>query len=544
MAMGDNSDPGSRFPSYLLCILSALLLALILYARLRLLDVPLERDEGEFAYMGQLLLKGFPPFTHAYTMKVPGVSLVYLPFVFLFGTAPLGIHLGLLVANVLSVILVYLLAKRVLDRNCALVSCTTYAILSLSQSVLGVFAHATHFVVLFSLAGFLLLLRYFDHQRMGLLFASGICFGVAITMKQHAVLLILCALVYLLRRAWPVREKKILAAGTAFFLLGAALPYALFLVWVLQTGVFDEFWFWTVRYASAYASSNTLEQGMHAFKLEFSVILDKEGPLWLLAGIGLITLGTRSGRQTDKGFLLGLLIFSWLAVCPGLVFRSHYFVLLLPAVALLVGAAVQAATHFIATRPKAACLQIIPVLVWVMAVSFGLFQERPYAFAWSPAEVSRLIYGANPFPEALQVARYLKAHTDPGARIAVLGSEPEILFYADRVSATGYIYMYGLMEKQPYAERMQMTMIQEIEQARPEYVVLVVVGTSWLMRPWSDRTVLIWGDKYLRESYELTGVVDRMDFGPARYFWDAEVKGHELPVSESYLCVYKRKGGL
>ena len=31
---------------------------LITYVRIRLLNFPLERDEGEYAYMGQLILKG------------------------------------------------------------------------------------------------------------------------------------------------------------------------------------------------------------------------------------------------------------------------------------------------------------------------------------------------------------------------------------------------------------------------------------------------------------------------------------------------------
>jgi hypothetical protein len=32
------------------------------FIRLRLLSIPLERDGGEFAYMGQLILQGIPPY--------------------------------------------------------------------------------------------------------------------------------------------------------------------------------------------------------------------------------------------------------------------------------------------------------------------------------------------------------------------------------------------------------------------------------------------------------------------------------------------------
>ncbi len=50
----------------------------------------------------------------------------------------------------------------------------------------------------------------------------------------------------------------------------------------------------------------------------------------------------RSNSRTRAAapFLLGLLLFSFIGVLPGLTFREHYFILLLPAVAFLVGAAV------------------------------------------------------------------------------------------------------------------------------------------------------------------------------------------------------------
>ena len=50
---------------------AALVLVLVLAAgaRWRLLDVPLERDEGEYAYAAQLILRGVPSYEHVYSMK-------------------------------------------------------------------------------------------------------------------------------------------------------------------------------------------------------------------------------------------------------------------------------------------------------------------------------------------------------------------------------------------------------------------------------------------------------------------------------------------
>lgn len=532
--------------NYLPYLVTSLVLVVVACVRIRLLAVPLERDEGEFAYMGQLLLKGFPPFTYAYTMKLPGVSIVYALGMYLFGQSPAGIHLGLLVINFICIALVYLVATRLFDSTTALVSCATYAVLSLSQSVLGIFAHATHLVMLFSLTGLLILLYALDSGRRQFLFVSGLCFGLAVTMKQHALLLALLPLFYCVRSVWrkPVTGRKFSFGAFIFFILGMIIPYALLVIWVTQAGVFDRFWFWTVAYSREYASGYTLLQGWRNFAQEFSTILTSQPFLWLLAGIGAVSLGTQYSRCRNKGFVFWFLLLSCLSVCPGLIFRNHYFVLMLPVAALLVGAAFRSSSEFSLQWVQSRKLsEAVFLLVWGVAVVSGLFIEREYLFIKSPTEMSRFCYGLNPFPEALEIARYLKDRSNPGDTIAVLGSEPEILFYADRLSATGHIYMYGLMENQSYAERMQLQLIREVEQSRPKYVVYVSVAMSWLVEPSSSRAVFKWGENYLRSSYEPVGLIDIIDSTATSCRWDAQAAG-SYPSSGTYLRVFRRKAGV
>ena len=51
--------------------LAAIVLGPVIAIRIRLLGIPLERDEGEYAYAGQLMLQGIPPYEFAYNMKLP-----------------------------------------------------------------------------------------------------------------------------------------------------------------------------------------------------------------------------------------------------------------------------------------------------------------------------------------------------------------------------------------------------------------------------------------------------------------------------------------
>src|SRR5262249_5050349 len=121
--------------------------------------MPLERDEGEYAYAGQLMLQGVPPYKLAYNMKLPGTYAPYAVMMAIFGQTPPGIHIGLALVNCASIVLVYLIGRRILDETTGLVAAVTFGLMSLSPSVLGLAAHATHFVAFFALAGTLMLLR-------------------------------------------------------------------------------------------------------------------------------------------------------------------------------------------------------------------------------------------------------------------------------------------------------------------------------------------------------------------------------------------------
>ena len=548
-AIGDNESIRQETGSALawenaaLFVIAGIVVILCIYVRIRLLGVPLERDEGEFAYFGQLILKGIPPFAAAYSMKLPGIYGMYALIMTLFGQTAQGIHLGLLITNLVSILLIFFLGKRIHGICAGTIASAVYALLSVSFSVFGVFAHATHFVVLFAVAGFLSMFKALDRDNRLLFLLSGILFGLAFTMKQHAALLIIFAFLYLVWGGWrdATTGKKHIMAGRALFLLGAILPYAVIALWMFQAGLFDKFWFWTVQYAREYTSSETLAGGLTRLLYQTAEIMVPQFPLWLLAFAGGGLLLTKHGRSRDRFFIFGLFLFSMLAICPGFYFRPHYYIMLLPAIALIIGVAFQTVSSLSSFSRKGSFRQFLPLLLFTGAVIYGFVSEWSYFFVLPPEKVSRAIYGTNPFPEAVEIARYIRDRTGINDRIAVLGSEPEIYFYADRISATGHIYMYGLMEDHPYAERMQTQMIREIETERPKYVVAVNVDTSWMVRPTSSQKFLDWGDNYVRIFYDLVGVIDIIDANQTRYMWDDRASGYSH-VSNRYLTVFKRKG--
>ena len=146
--------------------------------------MPLERDEGEYAYAGQLILQGVPPYQLAYNMKLPGTYAAYAGILAIFGQTPAAVHDGTLLVNAATTFLIFLLALRLFGQLAAIVSAASYALLSTSQSVLGFAGHATHFVALPAVAGALIFLRAVESRRTWQFFLTGILMGLAFVMKQ------------------------------------------------------------------------------------------------------------------------------------------------------------------------------------------------------------------------------------------------------------------------------------------------------------------------------------------------------------------------
>ncbi|MDB6124821.1 MAG: hypothetical protein JWQ71_3814 [Pedosphaera sp.] len=513
-----------------------LILLVTVAIRFRLRELPLERDEGEYAYAGQLILQGIPPYQLAYNMKFPGTYAAYALLMAIFGQSPTGIHLGLLVANAGAIILVYLLTAQLFDKKSALIAAALYAYLSLSGEVLGPVAHATHFVILSTLGGLLLLLVGINRQSNLSLFSSGLLLGIAMLMKQHGAVFILFAGSYLLNcQARPLKWKLLLLRGSTLA-LGVATPLALtvFLLW--KAGVLDKFWFWTIQYAREYATDfpgirevlKNLTQGTPRPLY----------PLTWTAILGLVVLWRKADRSIAV-FFTGFLVCSALTIFPNFNFRPHYYVLLLPAIAMLTGVLVISAWEYL-LRTQSKIPAALPVVLLVIFLAGCLFHERALFFQSTPVQASHLLYPRSAFPESVQIAEYLKTHTSNNARIAILGSEPQIYFYSRRHSATGYIYTYALMEQQPYALKMQREMISEIETAQPEYIVSVEDGDSWIIRQNSEQLIFNWSAKYLPTHYDRVGLLEILPDSRSSLRLDDEFKNHPQ-ARDVYLNIFKRK---
>ncbi|MGI9592041.1 MAG: hypothetical protein ACR2P8_11785 [Myxococcota bacterium] len=534
---------GLRRHGLLLAVLAGNLLL-----RARLLEVPLERDEGVYAYIAQRILAGVPLYTETVDLQMPGLWLCYAAFLAAFGETAAGVHTGLLLASELTVLLVYGIALGFSRPGAAAFAAATYALLSLGRSVLGFSANAEHFVVLPALAGLLLLQRATASWRPLPFLLSGVLLGLSAGIKQQGALFALVGAVALAFALVTRRRRGDQAHAVALpvYLAGVALPLVAFALWFAARGVFGEFWFWSVAYPLQYAGAETSIPTAKLLARSGTLVLRDSWALFAWSALGLGTavfeLARGGRRRAAAVFVLTLSGGSLLGLAP--YFRYHYYVLVLPAVALLAALALE---HLL-TQPHR-WLRVLATLLAGLSLAQPLWTQRGYLFALAPEEIVRIAYPWTPFAASPGLAERLRQRSAPGDRIAILGSEPQILFYSGIPSAIRQVVMYPLIwGDRELAHGLERRTIAEMEAVRPRFVVLVRAPSSWGLRlttraddpRFAQLPLLEWASEYTREGFRRIGVVDFLDARRTVTVWGDEAARYEPRSNRAYLVVLER----
>jgi hypothetical protein len=528
--------PKERLALYVLLVI----IVLTGIIRIGLLGIPLERDEGEYAYTGQLILQGIPPYQEVYNMKFPGIYAAYALMMSIFGESHQAIHLSLLLINAITIALVFFLAKEILNPFCALISSAVFAVLSLSSSVHGAQTNAEHFVIIFASGGLLLLLRGIATGKLFKYFLSGLLLGLGFVMKQHGAAFIAVALCYLLYDSLnkkPIQWRKMISS-LSLLMFGVLVVVLILCIIMYLTGVYKLFLFWTITYASTYISQVSVSRAWFYFMLSFNPIISSGILLWIIIGLGFFTLLSRDILKNHNIFLLLFTLFSISSICPGFYFREHYFILLLPCASILAGVTINAVIHICSKISSRKIIQYgLPGILIIICLFQSIYKQREFLFKMTYFQIIRSMYQLNPFNESIKIAEYLKEHTTLDDKIAIFGSEPQIFFYSKRRSASGYIYMYPLMEKHTFALSMQKNFLKDVETVEPKYLLYTNVPTSWLINDDSHLDILQWMDNYLKKhNARLVGLVELYN-EKSLYYWGKDIK---WPASSKYwVAIFK-----
>jgi hypothetical protein len=495
-------------------ILLAVGLVLVVAAvRAPLLAIPLERDEGEYAYIAWRLQYNELPYRDWVDQKPPAVFYVYrfalsLPF------EPIrAIHLVGLLFAAASACALFFLGLRFIDRLWAWVGAALFALLSADPLVEGTAANTELFMLcplIFSLIAFLATAAK-TKRDVSLMALAGALTGIAAMFKQVAIVnwFFLAALYPVFTRG----EKR--WRGTVSFVgwsaAGLLTVLGLVVSYFWWRGGLHEFvnnvFTHNLEYISAVGASARIEYCWATL----TILARTQAIVWAFAAAGLIGLLT-SGRAKWSLFLTGWIVTSVVGASVSGYFFPHYFQQLLPALALAAaaGAAPLATAKFWKVLPQwSRRLALILVLAFLPVLTLW-----PFLFTYTPAEAVRKIYPGNFFAEMPEFAQRLKNVTPPDSSVFIFGSEPELLFYARRPSATRYIFLFPLYGPYGNTREKQMAAAAEVERSKPS--TAVYLPNALFFVEGADQYFTRWSLFYLRDNFYTDTWLTADEFGVAR----------------------------
>lgn len=488
--------------------------------RAPVVDLPFERDEGEYAYIAWRWLAGDVPYRDAFDQKPPGIFAFYAAAFAAGGESPAAVRWASQLWLLGALASVAVLGARLANPAAGLAAAVMGVALTSDPSWLGNAVNTEQVAALpLALGGWLAWTAgaaRWASVRAGLL---GSCAGLALLLKPVTAPIVLFEIATALVRS---RARVAASFGIA---IGVAIPNGTALGWFAAHGALAALFDAVVWNNLAYAGATPLAQYPVYFAAQFRPTLAPLGPIYvaaLLAPLGLRTQTIGAGRL---GWIVAWLGASLLAVSAGGYFRQHYFVLAMPPLALLAGIGMDALVRTLFGARVFARLAVplaaAALLGWSVALGWWY-----YGPATSASKLHR-IYGSNPFPEAPALGAWLAARAADDDRIFIYGSEPQLLFYARRPSASRYIFVYPMMMPLPASAARQQETLAALDAAAPRFIVGVFVRTSTLEQPGTPPDLEHGLRERIERDYEIAAVVpfaaDRtvkiLEGKPARAMW-------------------------
>jgi 4-amino-4-deoxy-L-arabinose transferase-like glycosyltransferase len=515
-------------------------IGLALLLRAPIADIPLERDEGEYAYMAQRWLQGEVPYKHAFDQKPPAVFVVYAVLLACLGSSPAAIHWGVQLYTLLTAGLLFLLGRRLFSAPVGILAAVFLLLTTADCSVLGNAANTETIMILPMVAGLLAALRAVERSSARWALLSGMLSATAVLGKQVALPNLVFHLLLIVGLG---RSRLRLTLGFSAGVLAVGGVVTGFFAWA---GALEEFWDCVIGFNLHYASTIPWYEYPESFQGTFEDILWHLGPVFILAGLALAMLGRRKlGTQERRTWLIaGWLLFSFFGVSVGGFFRQHYFIQVLPAVSLLAAVGAWALARRINRqhRPRAAALVAGYCLAYALVAGYWYYLPGPAGIkTWN-------LYFSHPFYESLELGRYLAEHSTPEDTVFVYGSEPQVYFYAGRKCACRYMFTYPLITPYEDSRARQTDAVRELKAQPPLFLITFMPSQAFVIVPGMP-TDFEDGIKAMLPFYELAGVtLPEGEEGPRR--WVTPAAGQEIwelarrlaaEPDDWAVCVYRRR---
>jgi Dolichyl-phosphate-mannose-protein mannosyltransferase len=450
----------------------ALILALQIFMRLPMLDdIFCDPDVAGVAYSAQELQRNGALYSGTVETKPPGAYILFAAIFEIFGRDMRFVHAASVMLHAAIVFCLFLLGRAMLGNIAGIFAAFFYAIYSVSDGVNGWCPNFESWPLLPIALGFFILWRHRENPRWFLPVLAGLCLGSAIIFKQTIAIFGPAALPLLWFNRPDARKVKALLTDAGLAAAGATIPIALasILMWSIgEFGAMIEAL--NPAVVAGYMSSEGIGHALRALSENGCFFIVANIFLFLVIAIWLVILGweNRRGRRDEAELRALVFCVFWFAgalaaFAAGTKFFRHYFILLMPPLALMAGFA---ARRFIIMMEKSRVRVAVLALVLVTASVGDMRMEVGIAAKYFK---DRFVYGHSHWDEDLEFgyrvasfvrfadwSRIMKEVGECVARktrgddpIYVWDYEPGIYWYANRRAPTRHFMYFNVATQLP-----------------------------------------------------------------------------------------------
>lgn len=480
---------------------------------------PMGRDQGVFAWIGDVIVRGGTPYRDAWDVKGPAVHYTYALVQWMLGRTMWGIRAFDLLFLAIAGVALWRLLKRFGGGLAANVGTPLFVFLYLRQGYWST-AQADGWATMTLVFAIYLVLAPGRGPRLRWI-AAGALVGLAALFKSTYLAFLLPFVVI----AVAERHDTLRAAVGSMAMVTASciVVIGLSLVWLALHGALRDFLEIQLQFNVA------VHRGVHGRSLlrHVSAIGEFISSPCVLAQVPFFSLGIVRVWRAPRPFAAGLLAF--LVVALGVVvlqdkYYRYHWTPMYAALAVFTALGVTEFDRLFGKEGAGASVTRLLAKGWILLmIVFIMTAARPllYRSAWSTfvlGQTSRESYYARfgtyatgdfSFLAEKQTADYLERRTDPGDLVLVWGVDPLVNYLCGRASPSRFGHHYALIvgDGTRFHERYRREFMRDIVARKPEYIVIVDEDTTNLRPKTSQQyfeefeefSSFVW-DEYVRET--------------------------------------------
>ncbi|MEP6810936.1 MAG: glycosyltransferase family 39 protein, partial [Chthoniobacterales bacterium] len=382
-------------------------------------------DEDVYSVVANEIVDGGRPYVEAVERKPPLLFWTYAAIVEVGGKYNWpALHCVALLWTLGTMAGLYLIGRNLFDRETGLVAALLYSVFQPWAEFRNLAFNGELMMNLPIVWAWAIALRPSTSRLRPELLLAGALLGAGFLLKQPAAIAAVPLGVYLL---WPRRGlsgfRSTVAAG--LLTLGFFGTLGLVVLVLQAQGILREAFFWTIT-GHGIPHIFWTKGVLHTLAFIGACL-----PLLIGATVGCLRKyrGLWNGQIAERNALIGFLTASAIGAAAGARFYPHYYIQLIPPLALL-AAVPYAALWSGRTRPASWLLRPRVTFVWLALTVIGF-------------SISHWL-GLAPLRRTSETGKYLAEHSAPNDRIFIWGQAPRLYLEAQRRAAGRFVVSFPL----------------------------------------------------------------------------------------------------